>query len=393
MDDPQIISLAAGLVDQESLPAEEVAQCASELLRGTNGKPSLQYGVTPGFLPLREEICRILKAQGAGREVSPDDIVLTGGSQQLLHLITDVLINEGDIVLVEDPTYFVYTGTLQAAGAKVIGVPLDEEGIIPGALEEKLAHLQRSAGLERLKLIYLMTYFQNPTGTSLTWERKQKAYEILSRYCDLGQRTFVIEDAAYRELRFEGEDIPYLKALDSENRSVVLMGSFSKSFSPGLRIGFGWLPGHLLEHVLRQKGNEDFGSSNFCQHLMHKVIVSEKYWRHVKMLRVRYRQKRDLMLECLAEHFPKEVEVIKPLGGINLWAALPEGLNTGCEGELFKEALARKVLYVPGEFCYCPEPGISKPTNKLRLSFGMVTEDNIEEGMARLGEAVREVIG
>jgi len=392
IDDPEIISLAAGFVDQQSLPAEEVAECVRELLCGKENKSPLQYGTSPGFLPLREEISRMLERQRAGERVSPDEIVMTGGSQQLLHLITDVMINEGDIILVEDPTYFVYMGTAEAVGAKVLGVALDERGIVPEALEEKLLSLQKSAGLERLKLVYLMTYFQNPTGTSLAWERKEKVYEILSRYCELGRRTFIIEDAAYKELQFEGEDIPYLKSLDAENRSVALMGSFSKSFSPGLRIGFGWLPQQLLEHVLRQKGNEDFGSSNFCQHLMHRAIASGRYAKHVEMLRVRYREKRDLMMQCVAEHFPEEVEVIEPLGGMYLWASLPQGLNTGAGGLLFREALRRKVLYVPGEFCYCREPGIDKPVNKLRISFGKVTEENIVEGMTRLGEAVERVL-
>jgi 2-aminoadipate transaminase len=392
IDDPEIISLAAGFVDQESLPAEEMADCARELLSEGKNKSPLQYGTSPGFLPLREEISRMLEGQGAGGNVSPDEITLTGGSQQLLHLMTDVLINEGDIVLVEDPTYFVYMGTLQAAGAKVLGVALDENGIIPEALEERLQLLQKSAGLERLKLVYLMTYFQNPTGTSLTWERKKQVYEILSKYCDLGRRTFIIEDAAYKELRFEGEDIPYLKRLDTDNRSVALAGSFSKSFSPGLRIGFGWLPRRLLQHVLRQKGNEDFGSSNLCQHLMHRAVVSGRYAKHVEMLRLRYREKRDLMMHCVEEHFPEEVEVMKPHGGMYLWASLPRGLNTGAGGLLFKVALMKKVLYVPGEFCYCRETGVVKPINKLRISFGMVTEENIVEGMRRLGEAVREVL-
>jgi len=392
IDDPEIISLAAGFVDQQSLPAEEMADCARELLGGDENKASLQYGATPGFLPLREEVCRMLEKQGAGKNISPEEIMLTGGSQQLLHLITDVLISEGDIVLVEDPTYFVYMGTLQAAGARVMGVALDEKGIIPESLEEKLRSLQSSGALEKLKLVYLMTYFQNPTGTSLTWERKERVYEILSTYCDLGRRTFVIEDAAYKELRFEGEDIPYLKSLDTQNRAVALVGSFSKSFSPGLRVAFSWLPPQLLHHALRQKGNEDFGSSNFCQHLMHRAITAGRYSQHAEMLRVLYREKRDLMLRCISESFPSEVHALKPLGGMYVWATLPDGVDAGCDSRLFKEALSRKVLYVPGEFCYCPEPGVEKPTNNLRISFGMVTEENIADGVARLGEAVRYVL-
>jgi len=392
IDDPQIISLAAGFVDQESLPAEEVAECVHEILAVEKNRSALQYGTSQGFFPLRQEVSRILKRQGAGKSVSPDEILLTAGSQQVLHLVTDILINEGDIVLVEDPTYFVYMGTLQAAGARVIGVPVDDEGILPEALEDKIRFVERSAGLENLKLVYLMTYFQNPTGACTAWHRKERLLEILRSHCDLGRTTFIIEDAAYKELRFEGGEIPYLKALDRENSSVVLTGSFSKSFSPGLRVGFGYLPRPLLEHVLRQKGNEDFGSSNFCQHIAHQAIITGRYAKHVEMLKAKYRAKRDLMLECLARYFPHEVEVIKPLGGLYLWASLPRGLNTGARGQLFREAMQRKVLYVPGELCYCEEPGIEKPTNNLRISFGMVTEDNIVEGMARLGEAVSQVL-
>lgn len=390
IDDPQMISLAAGFVDQESLPAEKVAECVAQILTVERNRSALQYGSSQGLLSLRQEVSLLLEQQGAGRSVSPDEILLTAGSQQVLHLVTDALINEGDIVLVEDPTYFVYTGTLQAAGAKVVGVPVDEQGIVPEALEDKLRFLERSAGIENLKLVYLMTYFQNPTGTCTAWDRKEKLLEILRHHCDLGRTTFVIEDAAYKELRFGGGEIPYLKALDPENSSVVLMGSFSKSFSPGLRVGFGWLPRPLLKHVLRQKGNEDFGSSNFCQHVVRQAIVTGLYAKHIEMLKAKYRAKRDLMLECLGRSFPDEVKVIKPLGGLYIWASLPRGISTGVGGPLFQEAVQRKVLYVPGGFCYCEEPGIEKPANNLRLSFGMVTQENIVEGMARLGEAVSQ---
>ena len=392
IDDPQMISLAAGFVDQESLPAEEIAECVAEILNVERNRSALQYGSSQGLLSLRQEVSLLLEQQGAGRSVSPDEILLTAGSQQILHLVTDVLINEGDIVLVEDPTYFVYTGTLQAAGAKVVGVPVDDHGIVPEALEDKLRFLERSAGIENLKLVYLMTYFQNPTGTCTAWDRKEKLLEILRRHCDLGRTTFIIEDAAYKELRFEGGEIPYLKALDPENSSVVLIGSFSKSFSPGLRVGFGWLPRPLLQHVLRQKGNEDFGSSNFCQHVVRQAIVTGRYAKHIEMLKTTYRAKRDLMLECVARSFPDEVEVMKPLGGLYVWASLPRGVRTGVGSPLFQEASQRKVLYVPGGFCYCEEPGIEKPTNNLRISFGMVTEKNIAEGMARLGDAVSQAL-
>jgi 2-aminoadipate transaminase len=388
LEDPSVISLAAGFVDQQSLPAEPVRGLLQDMLAdGDLARRSLQYGSTIGHQALRGLLADRLQA-GIKAPVDPNNIVVTSGSQQLLFLITDVLVDAGDIVLVEDPTYFVYMGVLEGAGAETLGVPTDDDGMLPEALEERLAALKASGDLHRVKLLYLMTYYQNPKGTSTSKERQQQLFEIIERYSTPENYIYILEDAAYAELRYDGPEIPFMKRLDPENERVLLALTFSKAFSPGLRLGYGLLPAELVPHVLHQKGNHDFGSSNFAQHIAYYALTSGQFEEHGHKLRKRYAEKRDLMLKVMREQFPSDVKHVNPAGGLYVWTTLPEGVSTAAGSPFFKEAIAQKVIYVPGNYCYAQEPGRTKPDNQMRLCFGYIDEDQIVEGMRRLAAAV-----
>lgn len=390
LEDPSIISLAAGFVDQQSLPAEPVRELLKQMLASDDmARRALQYGSTIGLQSVRQLLAGRLEKAGVPGPVNASDLVITSGSQQLLFLITDVLVDPGDIVLVEDPTYFVYMGVLEGAGARTLGVPTDDEGMIPKALEERLSEIKAVGELHRVKLLYLMTYYQNPKGTSTSWRRRQQLYEIIERFSTPDDFIYILEDAAYAELRYDGPEIPFMKSLDTKNERVLLALTFSKSFSPGLRLGYGHLPTELVAPVLNQKGNHDFGSSNFAQHIAWYALETSYYDEHGARLRDRYRRKRDLMVQLLREHFPPEVKYVEPDGGLYVWTTLPEGISTAPGSRFFEEALARKVIYVPGVYCYAREEGRPKPDNQLRLCFGYIEEEPMIEGMKRLASAVK----
>jgi 2-aminoadipate transaminase len=394
LGDPSIISLAAGFVDQKSLPAEMVREVLehSVFATGDIARKALQYGSTNGLAELREALVPRLEAGGVAGPVDPNHIVLTSGSQQLLYLITDVLVDPGDIVLVEDPTYFVYMGVLEGAGARTLGVATDDDGMIPQALEERLEEVRAAGELRRVKLLYLMTYFQNPKGTSHSWRRREQLYEIIERYSTADNFIHILEDAAYFELKFEGEDVPFMKKLDPKNERVLLALTFSKAFAPGMRLGYGHLPARVVEPVLNQKGNHDFGSSNFAQHIVNFALRNGLFDKHGARLRDRYRAKRDLMLKVIREEFPPEVRFVEPKGGLYVWATLPESVATSPGSAFFDEAMARKVLYVPGCYCYACEQGRPKPDNQLRLCYGYIEEEPMVEGLQRLAGAMKACV-
>jgi len=388
LENPNIISLAAGLVDQQTLPAQPIQQLVLLLFSDEEAaKRALQYGTTEGDAALRQTLAQRLESQGLPGPIDPENIVLTNGSQQLLFLATDVLVDPGDIVLVEDPTYFVYMGTLDAVGARTIGIPTDDEGIIPEALEETLRQLAAEGLLPRIKILYVMTYFQNPKGSSHTWKRREQIYEIIERFSSEENFIYIIEDAAYYELKFEGDDVPFMKTLDPANERVLLAMTFSKAFAPGLRLGYGYVPAELTPHILNQKGNHDFGSGNLAQNLVCQALRTGIFDRHSAMLRDRYRQKRDIMLEVIREKFPPEVKYLEPKGGLYVWVTMPEGIATSPGSRFFEEALRREVLYVPGCYCYAQEEGRRKPDNQLRLCYAYIQEEPMKEGLRRLADA------
>lgn len=393
---PDLVSLAAGFVDQQSLPVEATAQALVTIWSDSAlSQATLQYGTTIGYPPLREAIlARMLQADrqtAAEAKLSASQVVITAGSNQFLHLVGETLLDPGDIVLCGSPSYYVYLGTLTNVGARAIGVEVDQEGLIPDAIESQLVRLERAGELGRVKLIYVTTYYDNPTGVTLSAERRAKLVEIAQRWSRAG-KIHIVEDVAYRELRYHGTDIPSLRSFDPEGDTVIVAGSFSKSYSPGIRVGWGILPPKLVVPVLSVKGNVDFGSPNFNQILMAAVMNLGLFERHVERLCDEYCAKIDVLLKAADELLaPLGLQWVRPTGGLYLWLRLPEGIDAGIQGPLFDRAAKEGVLYVPGEYCY-PLEGQPIPKNMVRLSFGIPSCENLRRGIEALARALREVL-
>lgn len=396
---PHLISLAAGFTDQETLPVQEARALLGELL-GTPalGRAALQYGTTSGDPELRELTANhVRRLDGTGAEAnspcSAARCLITNGSQQLLYMTAEALCEPGDIVLVEDPTYFVWLGIVQSHGLCARGVRMDSQGLDLDHLAQVLEGLKQQRELFRLKLLYLVTYFQNPTSITTSYERKAAALELLRRYEHAaGHPLYLVEDAAYRELRFRAEDIRSALSAPGGRDRVIYTGTYSKPFATGVRVGFGFLPEPLLSAVTRIKGNHDFGSSNLLQQLLRRALASGRYERHVEALRKRYAEKASAMGRAMKEYFPSEVEHSQPDGGLYFWASLPKSVNAGSRSRLFKSALDANVMYVPGEMCYAEDPTRPKPRHQMRISFGSVSIRDIRQGIARLGPVVATFI-
>jgi len=395
---PHLISLAAGFTDNESLPVADARALLNDILHSPRtGRAALQYGTTPGDPALRrltaQRLQRLDGARGKLKAYSPERLIITSGSQQLLYMVTEALCDPGDLVLVEDPTYFVYLGILQSHGIRARGVRLKHDGLDLMHLQTVLERLKRNGELRRVKLLYLVSYHQNPTGVTASFAKKHAALALLKKYeRAAGHPIYLVEDAAYRELCFAGKDVKSALAAQGFQERVIFAGTYSKPFATGARVGFGFLPEPVFTTVTRIKGNHDFGTSNLLQQLLACALASGRYDRHLQLLRKRYARKAAVMRRALAAHFPKAIKWREPAGGLYFWARLPRRLPTGAKSKLFKAALAQDVLYVPGELCYAEDPARRKPNHEMRISFGGASEKNIRAGIARLGAVLSEVM-
>ncbi len=402
VEHPHVLSLGAGLVDAASLPVTEAIEAAREVLaEEVRGQSALQYGTTQGELRLRQHLAdyqtRIeqTSAPAAHRVAVADEIVCTTGSQQLLALLADALFDPGDICLVAAPTYFVFLGVLEGVGARTIALPADEHGLRMEALEGELQRLETAGELSRVKLIYVVSEFENPTGISLSLERRGQLVEIAKTWSTRrGEKIYVLEDAAYRELHYDAPPPPSVWSFDTAGDTVIHAGTFSKSFSPGLRVGFGLMPRELRDAVNDLKGNQDFGSANFNQHLLADLLGSGRFAIHAEQVRAAYRIKRDAMLAAADEFFADlpGVSWVHPHGGLYVWMTLPPHIVTGFDSPLFRRAVdVEQVMYVPGELCF-GGPREQRQCNHMRLSFGVQSPEGLREGMRRLSQAVRRFL-
>jgi 2-aminoadipate transaminase len=398
VENPGCISLAAGLVDEDSLPADPVREAVSALLGDSaSARSALQYGTTQGRLDLRTCLVDYMAAQeGVPRDSLGYDasrVVVTTGSQQLLSLLCETLLDPGDICIVGAPTYFVFLGCLAGVGAEPISVPLDENGMQPELLEQALGRLNELGRLPKVKMIYVVSEFDNPSGVSVSLERRKTIVDIANRW-SIHNRILILEDAAYRDLRFEGDPLPSLLSLDQSREQVLYTQTFSKTLSPGLRVGFGVLPKDVIKPVLDRKGNEDFGSANFPQAVVTRLLKTGGFQNHVQHVRASYTRKRDAMLAA-ADRFFREIPGVSwhhPKGGLYVWMSLPAHVETGFKSPLFQTAVKNHgVMYVPGELCFAPVQG-GRPKNHMRLSYGVQSPEGITDGMERLARAVKEVV-
>ncbi len=391
---PQLISFAAGLVDPLTLPGDETLAITQRLLSDPQrAREALQYGTTIGHAPLRQELIghieRLEGKPASSMSIGPDNIVVTTGSQQALYMLADVLLDPGDIVIIENPSYFVYTGALTSFGARILGVPMDAGGMVVEELDKLLHRLESHGDLPRVKAIYCQSYFQNPTGLTLARERRPRLLEIARKYSKL-HRIVIVEDAAYRELGYDGADLPSVKSFDLDNEYVVACYTFDKPFAAGLKIGYAICPPAIARHMLEQKGNHDFGSSNLCQHIVYEAMVDGSYREHLAAVHAGYRAKRDTMLAAMDKHFPKSANATwtHPDGGLYVWLSLPRGTDTSRQGGMFETALKEGVLYVPGEYCFTPDANGYAPQNHMRLCYSVTPIEQIEPGMQRLAKVI-----
>jgi len=375
---PDVISFGGGLPAPEVFPIEEFKK-ASQTVLDENGVEALQYSITDGYLPLREKICSLTNQYGSN--LLPENVLLTNGSQQALDLLGKIFINPGDRILVETPTYL---GALQAwnsYGAEYIQLEKDEEGLVPEAVEKAL----RSGP----KLLYLMPNFQNPTGKTLPLERRQRIIELAEHY-----GVPIVEDDPYGKLRYEGEDLTPVVVLDQLKRgngtgldgNVIYLSTFSKTLAPGIRLAWASAPKEVIGKLINAKQGTDLNTSAFLQMVAYEIIKGNFLEEHMKVICEAFGRRRLLMLEALEEFFPDGVRWTKPQGGMFLWVSLPEGMSTT---ELFNIAIKQKVAFVPGVPFYPNQGG----ENTMRLNFSNATDENLVEGMKRLGTAVKEMLG
>jgi 2-aminoadipate transaminase len=394
---PELISLAAGFVDQASLPAEAAESAALALFRDPEqARVALQYGTTAGDAVLRGQIAaridQLDRADPHGPGDTPraeiDQVVLAAGSNQILHLTAEALLDPGDVVLCDAPSYFVFLGLVRGLGAEVVGVASDDSGMSLPALEAELEERARRGVLERVKAIYVMSYFDNPRSVSLAAERRAGLVALAQRY-SRRQPIYVIEDAAYRELNFARADQASVRAYDAAGETVVYAGTFSKSFSPGVRVGYGIFPRALARAVLALKVNIDFGSPHLNQRLVSEALRLGLFEPHVALLRALYARKLASMLAALDAHIgrPGLGRYTRPEGGLYVWVEARTGVSTGMDGPLFERALREGVMYVPGIYCF-PQPD-ERSSAFMRLSFGVQSEERIALGIEKLARALR----
>jgi 2-aminoadipate transaminase len=396
---PELISLAAGFVDPMTLPGELVQTALERLLASPEAtRTALQYGTTPGVPRLRDLVLQRLLSQdgnnSSSESLSIDQVVVTAGSNQLIHLVLESLLDPGDIVLCAAPTYLVFLGVVSQLGARAIGVSTDAEGMIPSALQEALEEIDRQGEKDRVKAIYLVPYADNPSGITMPLQRSSEIMEISRQWSSKPLPIQLIADLAYRDLRYSGDNIASIRTLDERGDQVILAGTFSKSFSPGVRVGWGLLPAHLVAPVCDQKGNIDFGSPNFNQYLMLDILEQGLLDSHLQEICGQYQVKLAAMLAASDRWF-SDLEGVTwrtPSGGLYVWMEVPERIDTGPQGALFEAASREGVLYVAGGYCYAAE-GEPIHRNTMRLSFGVQSPEKIEQGMKALSRALKSVMG
>ena len=378
-EQPDIISFAGGLPAPDVFPIEEIRRACDRVLTDV-GHLALQYSTTEGYLPLRELIVR--HSARYGINVTSDNILITSGSQQALDLLGKILINPGDRILVESPTYLGALQAWSAYGAEYVTVPMDEFGMVTDNLEGAL----RSGP----KFIYVLPNFQNPTGVTLSEDRRHRLVELADRY-----GVPIVEDDPYGQLRYEGEHLPSVVFLDDQFRdsydptyggNVIYLSTFSKILSPGIRLAWVVAPPQVIRKLVQAKQGADLHTSTFNQILVYEVARGGFLDQHIKLIRQVYGERRDAMLGAMDAYFPPGVEWTHPEGGLFLWGTLPENMSAA---EALKSAIEQKVAFVPGAPFFPAGGG----HNTMRINFSNATPEKIREGVARLGRVLYEQIG
>lgn len=367
---PEVISFAGGLPAPELFPVEEMKIVSQKVLE-ENGREALQYSPTEGFPPLREKIAKRMEFVGVDTEA--DNILITNGSQQGLDFSGKIFLNPDDIVIVESPSYLGAINAFKAYECRFLEIPTDNDGMIMEELEKALETT------ENVKMIYVIPDFQNPSGRTWSLERRKRLIQIANNY-----NLPVVEDNPYGELRFEGEILPSIKSMDTEGR-VIFLGTFSKTFCPGLRIGWVCASPEVLNKYILIKQGADLQSNSMSQRELNAFLEDYDLDKHIEKIKALYKGRRDLMLDTMKEHFPEEVKYTHPEGGLFTWAVLPEHINAR---ELMTKSLERNVAFVPGG-SFFPNGGNE---NTMRINYSNMPEERIVEGIKILGEVIKDAL-
>ena len=371
---PEVISLAGGLPDTSAFPSETFAAVAARIARESSAE-ALQYGPTEGLPAARACIAEVMEAEGI--HCDPEDVLVTTGGQQVIDLVTRALVDPGDVIVAEAPTYPGAVPSFSSFQADVVQVEMDDDGMRVDLLEQTLERLDRDGRTP--KFIYTIPTFQNPAGVTMSLERRRRLVEVARE-----RELLVLEDNPYGLLRYEGTPVPTLRQLDG-GLYVMYLGTFSKILSPGIRLGWVLAPPPVLHQINMGKQAADLCSSTLSQ-LMVTSYFEEARWRdYVDTVKESYRARRDTMLDALAEHFPSQAEWTRPQGGLFLWATLPDFIDTT---DLLARALRENVAFVPGAAAFLDGRG----HNSMRLNFSAVGEDDIREGIRRIGKIVTEQV-
>lgn len=367
---PEIISFAGGLPAPELFPVEKIQAAANQVFQ-EKGMTALQYGSSKGIPELRKIVAERLKQDGI--TVDEEQIMISTGSQQVLDLTSKMFINEGDTVIVEQPTYLCALDVFKSYGANLVSVEMDEDGLKLDMLEEALQANPNT------KLIYTIPTFQNPTGRTLSLERRKKLAQLAVEYDVL-----VLEDNPYGAVRFEGEALPAVRSFD-ETGHVIYTSTFSKILAPGLRLGWVVAPLELINKYTIMKQSVDLHSDQLAQYIVATFFKTNDVDEHIAKITALYKERKDLMMTAIKKYFPETVSYSQPEGGMFIWMEVPGITDTQ---ELFDRCIQNNVAFVPGEPFYCDEvvPGT------FRLNYSNMPEEQIELGMKRLAQAIDEVL-
>lgn len=370
--DPEVISLAGGNPAPELFPNEELADIAAELLRN---QPvlSLQYGVTEGYTPLREAVKARLK-RVEHIDNADDEVIIVSGGQQGIELSAKALVNEGDTVIVEEPSFIGALNAFRSYNAHLAGVKMDEDGMNIASLEKTVAENKNA------KLIYTIPTFQNPMGTTMSLEKRKAVYEIARK-----NNLIIIEDNPYGDLTFDGTKMPTIKSMDVDGR-VIYCGSFSKILAPGLRIGFVCANKAIVQKIVVGKQISDVHTAMLPQLLAYEYMTRFDLDAAIVKMRANYAHKCRTMLDAIARDFPADVTCTRPNGGLFIWCDLGHGVDTQA---LAATCAANKVVYVPGSTFMVD---MDKPSSALRLNYSTMSDERIGEGIRRLGAIFSEVV-
>lgn len=369
--DPAVVSLSAGNPAPDAFPAKEIAEISADLL-SRRPVDALQYGLTEGYAPLRDYLKKYMKDKyGIGSE--NDQLIITSGAQQVMDLAAKSLCNEGDVVICEAPSFIGSLNSFRSYNARLVGVPVESDGINTEILEEKLKTEKN------VRFIYVIPNFQNPSGVTMSLEKRKKVYALAKKY-----GVMILEDNPYGELRYFGENVPAIKSLDTDG-IVMYAGSFSKVISPGMRVGWCVAPNPVIQKMVVCKQGQDVHTNMWSQIVIHEYVTKYDFEEHLNYLRELYRKKARFMMDLLDEHLAPYITYDKIDGGLFIMCKLPDNINML---DFCKEAVKRKVCVVPGNAFLTDE---NEECHTFRVNFSTPTDQQLEKGVKILGELIKEL--